>query len=339
MIRVGIVGISGYSGLTILELLLSHPKVRVTYVGANTTTGKLSEIWPRLSGRTELVCETFDATKAITNCDLVFLATPHSVSMTIVPQLLNGKIKVIDLSGDYRLSSASLYKKWYGHAHSDSRNLKKAVYGLPELYRTKIKQASFISNPGCYPTAAILGLAPFVSLFPELIDSIIIDAKSGVSGAGRQAKIPYSFCEVNESFRAYKVLKHQHSPEIEQYLTRIADKDILVDFVPHLLPINRGILETIYIRTKEKVSLPQLHSVYRKFYKKEPFVRICPLEEQPELKNVNQTNFCDIGLSVGSNGNLITITSVIDNLVKGAAGQAVQNMNIMNNFEETEGLL
>lgn len=338
MVRVGIVGISGYSGLTVLELLLKHPQVRVTYVGANTTTGKLSEIWPRLAGRTELVCESYDAVKVIENCDVVFLATPHATSMKIAPLLLKAKLKVIDLSGDYRLSNAAQYKKWYGEIHTDGNNIKKAVYGLPELYRTKISKASFIANPGCYPTAAILGLAPFVSLFPELVESIIIDAKSGASGAGRQAKLPYSFCEVNENFKAYKVLVHQHSPEIELYLSRISQKDIHIDFVPHLLPINRGILETIYLRTKEKISLPKLHAVYKRFYKKEPFVRVVAVGEQPELKNVTYSNFCDMGLAVSVDGKLVTITSAIDNLVKGAAGQAIQNMNIMNGFDENEGL-
>ncbi len=339
MINVGIVGISGYSGVTALELLLRHLHVRVSYVSANNTEGKVSEIWPRLRGKTNLVCQKFDAAQAAGLCDLVFLAVPHTVSMEITPKLLRSNVRVIDLSGDYRLKAAAQYEKWYGAKHADIKNLAKAVYGLPELYREDIKKAKLIANPGCYPTAALLALAPLAASYAGRVESIAIDAKSGVSGAGRKAKLPLSFCEVHESFKAYKALSHQHVPEMELYLSKVAGNMLPIDFVPHLLPINSGILETIYVRLNEKVSLKSIHSVYTRFYKTEPFVRVLEPEAQPELKDVTGTNYCDIGLTVGRNGRLLVVTSVIDNLVKGAAGQAVQNMNIMCGFDEKEGLI
>ena len=338
MIKVGIVGISGYSGEATLELLLKHPDVRVTYVSANNTKGKIVDIWPQLAGKTNHYCEKFDYKKAVALCDLVFLAVPHTVSMTIAPKLLDAGIPVIDLSGDYRLSTAYQYKKWYGTAHKDIANLGEAVYGLPELYREDIKKAKLVSNPGCYPTAALLALAPFVSIHGNSVQSIIIDAKSGVSGAGRKASVALNFCEVNENFKAYKVLNHQHAPEIDLYLSKISHKPVKINFVPHLLPVNRGILETIYVHLDQKVLKSVLHKVYKQFYKTEPFVRIVPLDEQPELKNVVGTNMCDIGLAISADKRLLVITSAIDNLIKGAAGQAVQNMNIMSGFKETAGL-
>jgi len=320
MIKIGIIGISGYSGATALELLSGHPEVRVTYVSANNTTGKVDDIWPYLAGKTNLVCRKLDIKQAAAKCDLVFLAVPHTVSLTLTPRFLKAGVQVIDLSGDYRLNSPSQYKKWYGSVHSDVKHLKTAVYGLPELYREDIKKARLIANPGCYPTAALLALAPMVSTQGQWIESIIIDAKSGVSGAGRKASVALNYCEANENFRAYKVLNHQHAPEIDLYLSKIASRPMRVDFVPHLLPVNRGILETIYIKTNQKFGLSAIHQIYKRFYK-------------------TGTNRCKIGLAHNSNGNLFVITSVIDNLIKGAAGQAVQNMNIMRGFKETTGLL
>lgn len=339
MINVGIVGVSGYSGMTVLELLLKHPKVRVTYVSANNSVGKVTDIWAQFQGRIDLVCEKFNVDKAIQLCDLIFLAVPHTISMKITPALLKAGKKVIDLSGDYRLDTARAYKKWYGVAHTDSYRLNKAIYGLPELYREDIKKTCFVSNPGCYPTAGILALAPLTAIYSKFIQSITIDAKSGVTGAGRKAKVALNFSELNENFMAYKALNHQHVPEMELYLSKISEHPIEIDFVPHLLPINRGILETIYIRLNEKISLAKIHQIYQRFYKIEPFVRILSQGQQPQIKNVTKTNYCDIGLTLSANKKLLVITSVIDNLVKGAAGQAVQNMNLMQGFKEEEGLL
>ncbi|MCB9771955.1 MAG: N-acetyl-gamma-glutamyl-phosphate reductase [Candidatus Omnitrophica bacterium] len=339
MIRTGIIGISGYTGLAVFEILLKHPQVRLTYISAHTTQGPVDEIWPQLAGRTELICEKINIQKAIDQCDVIFLAVPHSSSMDITPKLLKAGKRVIDLSGDYRLKEASIYEKWYAHKHTDAQNLKAAVYGLPELYREKIKKAQLLSNPGCYPTAALLGILPIGTSMTNDITSIIIDAKSGVSGAGKKVAANLMFCEVNENFKAYKVCNHQHSPEIEGYLSNAAGKNLNVTFVPHLLPINKGILETIYIQLNTKTTAEKAHTLYTKFYKNEPFVRVRKLDVQPELKDVVDTNFCDIGIAVNETGNLIVVTSVIDNLIKGAAGQSVQNMNIMHGFAETEGLL
>ena len=339
MVRVGIVGISGYSGGLAFELLLNHPQVRITYASAHNTTGEIAKIWPHLAKRTSLYCEKFQTQKAIELCDVIFLAVPHTSAMEIVPKLLRADKQVIDLSADYRLSKPAVYKKWYKLAHKDSSNLSKAVYGLPELYRAEIKKATLLANPGCYPTSAILGLAPITATLTDTIESITIDAKSGVSGAGKKMAESLMYCEANENFKAYRVLKHQHTPEIEEYLSKLSGKNMKATFVTHLLPVNRGILSTIYVRTKEKLTTGKITQIYGRFYKTEPFVRVLPAETQPELKNVVGTNFCDIGLAVSEEKDVLVITSAIDNLMKGAAGQAVQNMNIMCGFKETEGLL
>lgn len=338
MVRVGIVGISGYSGFTALTLLLNHPQVRLTYVSANTTTGALTDIWPQLRSRTKLYCEKFSAIKAAALCDIIFLATPHTVSMSIAPKLLAKKLRVIDLSGDYRLKSAATYKKWYGKKHTDTRKLSKAVYGLPEIYKVKIASASLVANPGCYPTAAILALAPLVAFHHKAIDSIIIDAKSGISGAGKKITGNLMYAETNENLTAYKLFHHQHAPEIEQYLSSIAEQNVTVTFAPHLVPLNVGIFETIYVQLNNKFNETNLNTIYSKFYKTEPFVRVLKKDSIPELKNVAGTNFCDIGIAYNKEKNQAIITSAIDNLVKGAAGQAVQNMNLMCGFKETTGL-
>jgi len=339
MIRAGIVGISGYSGYKLLEILLKHKNVRVTQVAANTTHGPVAEIWPQFSGKTALVCEKVDVANLKENCDLIFLAVPHATSIQITPELMKAGLKVIDLSGDYRLKSADLYKQWYSAEHTDPENLKLAVYGLPELNREKIKNAKLVANPGCYPTAATLSLAPIISTAFANVTSIVVDAKSGVTGAGKKASVDLLFSEVNENFKAYKILAHQHAPEIEQNLSGLAGQPVKINFVAHLLPINQGIFETIYVHLKDKIELEKTHDLYKKFYKTESFVRILPLGKYPEIKHVANSNFCDIALTINADRNLLVITSAIDNLVKGAAGQAVQNMNIIFGFSETEALL
>jgi len=337
MIRAGIVGVSGYSGGETLKLLLNHPQVRVTYVSANNTQGPVDTLWPSLKGRTNLICHTYDPAKAVDQCDLVFLAVPHTVAMRVAPDLLKNKKKVIDLSADYRLTSVDAYLNWYGQAHTDTEHLSTAVYGLCELFREKIRTAELIANPGCYPTGSLLGLLPLVSTDTENIESIIIDAKSGVSGAGKKLAEGLMFAQVNENFKAYKVLNHQHTPEIEQILSQVASRELSVSFVPHLLPVTRGILSTIYVRCVRTPKLDAMTDVYNKFYKTEPFVRVLPSGDQPELRTVNHTNYCDIALAVNEQQNLVVITTAIDNLMKGAAGQAVQNMNIMCRFPEKTG--
>lgn len=339
ILKAGIAGVSGYTGKEALFLLLKHPRVRVTYVAANSTRGRVDAIYPEFLGRTDLVCQKFNIVQAVRHCDVVFLALPHTESMRVAGKLLKAGVKVVDLSADYRLKNTRVYERWYGRKHVDVKNVAKAVYGLPELFRQKIKTAALVANPGCYSTAAILGLAPLVMAKASSIISIVVDAKSGVSGAGRKASLDLLSAEVNENFKAYKVLAHQHTPEIDQTLSQLAGKSMAVHFVAHLLPINRGILNTMYVHLKEGITLSQAHSLYKKFYKTEPFVRVLPLGAQPEVKNVANTNFCDIGLAVSADKKMVVVTSAIDNLVKGAAGQAVQNMNIMCGFNETEGLL
>ncbi|MDP8264279.1 MAG: N-acetyl-gamma-glutamyl-phosphate reductase [Candidatus Aceula lacicola] len=337
MLNVGIIGISGYSGKLLLKILLNHKDVRVTHVSAGTTTGKVSDIHPEFAGKTRLVCEKFNLSKAKNLCDLFFVAVPHTKSMSITPGLLKAKKMVVDLSADYRLKNSSVYKKWYGVAHKDKKNLPKSVYGLPELYREEIKKAKLVANPGCYPTAAILALAPLMATHSKKIASIIIDAKSGVSGAGRKTVLSLIYSEANENLKAYKALCHQHAPEICAYLSRLSGKKVDITFVPHLIPMNYGILETVYIQLKSPMTAQKIYSLYQKFYKTEEFVRILKPGCQPETKNVTGTNYCDIGFAVKNN--MLVITSAIDNLMKGASGQAVQNMNLMCGFKENTGLL
>jgi len=340
MINVGIVGATGLAGEELIKILLEHPGARITYLCAKIDKPQhIAKIFPALKGRLDLVCYQPNLKKMVADCDLLFLALPHTVSMSMVPALLKAQRKVIDLSADYRLGNSRVYQKFYNVVHKDKAHLKDAVYGLSELYRNKIKTARLVANPGCYPTVAILALAPLIALDLAEPDSIIIDAKSGVSGAGRKLAESFLFTEINEDFKAYKVNVHQHMPEINQELTKLAGKDIKVIFIPHLLPLQRGILETIYVnKSKRLFSKKQdLARLYKKFYKKEPFVRIKEDGEFPRLKDVAATNFCDIAIK--DNGASVIIIAAIDNLLKGAAGQAVQNMNIMYKFPEHLGLL
>lgn len=331
MVNVAVVGATGYAGEELIKILLKHSGCSITYICAKID--KPQEFYG-------FVCDNIDMNALEKNADIVFLALPHKTSMDFVPTLLKAGKTVIDLSADYRLKDKTVYEKWYATQHKDAANLKDAVYGLPELYREKIKSAKFIANPGCYPTAAILPLAPLLK--NKLCDTggIIIDTKSGYSGAGRKSPDDPFWRDIKDNFKAYKIDSHQHSPEINQELSRIAGEKIKVIFVPHLLPIERGILETIYVRvTGAQATSDKLIDLYRKFYKNEPFVRIKSEGEFPQLRDVQNTNFCDIGIKISEDKKFIIIISAIDNLVKGAAGQAVQNMNIICGFKETEGLL
>lgn len=340
MLRVGIMGASGYAGEELIKLLERHPDVRLTYLSAKIDKAMpIAVLFPYFKNRLDLVCETPSVNTAVAKCDLVFLALPHTVSMAFVPTLIKKGKKVVDLSADYRLKNPSLYQQWYHKAHTDKENLKKFVFGLPELYREKIKKTNCLANPGCYPTAAILGIVPIVVSGLANVEDIIIDAKSGVTGAGRKAVIDFFFSEVNENFKGYKFNVHQHSPEINQELSKLASAKINVVFCPHLLPLNRGILETIYIKLNKSSDSKTIEDIYKKFYKTEPFVRVKDFGKLPELKDVVGTNFCDIGLVYDAGKKLLIVVSVIDNLLKGASGQAVQNMNIMAGFEERTALL
>ena len=341
MIKTAILGGSGYTGLELLRILLNHPKAEGLAVTSRQYNGcKLEEVFPSLHGFSKLKLEDPAKFSALPHVDLIFSCLPHHASMEIVPKLLKNGKKVIDLSADFRLKSAKTYEAWYGK-HIARNLLKKAVYGLPELHRNKIKGAELVANPGCYPTGAILGLSPAIDAGIIDINSIIIDSKSGVSGAGRGASLDTSFAEVNEGFKAYKVGEHRHSPEIEQELSLLAGKTINVTFTPHLLPVNRGILSTIYVslHNNKGISYGKILDIYKKFYSDDFFIRILPEDMLPNITHVKGSNFCDIGLKIDKRTGRLIIITAIDNLVKGASGQAVQNMNIMFGLPETTGLL
>jgi len=339
MLKVAIVGASGYTGVELLRILHCHPEAAVTCVTSERSAGKkVPDIFPGLLGRCDLLLENLEPVRVAGKADFIFTALPHKAAMEVVPTFLEMGKQVVDLSADYRLQDAREYEKWY-EPHMSPALLKKAVYGLPELKRARIAGADLVANPGCYPTSVILGLAPLLK--KKLIDpaSIIADSKSGVTGAGRSAKVDNLYCEVNEGFKAYGVGGvHRHIPEIEQELSHLAGKKLVITFTPHLVPMDRGILSTIYAVPGAPVTTAELLKLYNDFYKGEPFVRVLPEGSFPSTAFVRGSNFCDIGLSVDSRSGRVIVVSAIDNLVKGASGQAVQNMNIMNGFPEAMGL-
>ena len=337
MIKVGVVGATGYAGEEVIKILVNHKGVNITELSAVIDKEEpISSIFPAFKGRLDIMCHKPDAEKMAKNIDLVFLALPHKISMDIAPIFLRAKKLVVDLSADYRLDP-DVYKVWYGTDHKDRANLPAAVYGLPELYYEKIQKAKLIANPGCYPTSAILGIAPALNEKAVDKDFIIIDSKSGVTGAGRKPDLALSFSEVNENLKAYKVNEHQHKPEINKILSEVAGGKIDVVFTPHLIPMNRGILSTIYMKLNKLLDTKAAIDLYKNFYKGKPFVRIYEEGRLPQIRDIVSSNYCDIGLKV--TGDRLIVVSCIDNLKKGAAGQAVQNMNIMAGFDETEGLV
>jgi N-acetyl-gamma-glutamyl-phosphate reductase len=338
MVKVAIFGASGYTGQELTRILLGHPEIELVAVTSRRFAGRpVAEVFPALYGLTSLKYQNATPKEVVEASDVVFLALPHGVSMDIAPVFIQAGKRVIDLSADYRLHDVKIYEAWYGK-HSSGKILKNAVYGIPEIYRQEIKKAAFIANPGCYPTSIILGLAP--ALKNKLIDvfSIIADSASGVSGAGREPQTGSLFCEVDGGFKAYKIGQHRHTPEIEQELNLLAGEKFNISFTPHLLPVKRGILSTIYATLKKKIDLPELHVLYSSFYAGEKFVRVYPAGSYPNISSVCGSNYCDIGLVLDPRTNRIIIMAAIDNLIKGAAGQAVQNMNIVCGFEENTGL-
>ncbi|RLE08273.1 N-acetyl-gamma-glutamyl-phosphate reductase [Candidatus Aerophobetes bacterium] len=335
--KVSVIGATGYTGAELVRILSRHPEVELVSITSQTFAGKkISEIYPFLS--TDLVCEELDVDKIASSSSFVFTALPHKTSMEIVGELyLRGK-RVVDLSADFRLKDPALYEKWYGVSHSKRKLLHEAVYGLPELYREKIREARLVANPGCYPTSIILALAPLLKSHLIKEESIIVDAKSGVTGAGRKLTLATHFPEINENFYPYKVEGHRHLPEMEQELSRLAGTQVKVTFVPHLAPLNRGILSTCYASLKRYTEVEKILRIYRDFYKDEPFVEILEKGKVPRISDVATSNRCRIGLAVDERTDRIIVISAIDNLGKGASGQAVQNMNIMCGFKEDEGL-
>ncbi len=338
MIKAGIIGATGYAGQQLVWFLNMHKEVEIKFMVSNSYAGQeFSEIYrnykkfldDKLIGVNEIESRLDDI-------DVLFMALPHGKSAPFVKLAMDKGIKAIDLGADFRLDSEEVYKDWYKVDYLHPEFIEDAVYGLPEIKREDVKGANLVANPGCYPTASILALAPLLKNDLVEIDSVIIDAKSGVSGAGRSAKIDTLFTECNESIKAYGVTNHRHTAEIEQELSKISGEDIVLTFTPHLVPMNRGILSVTYSKLKKDLSQEELYDIYNEFYKGEYFVRV--IDELPETKLVKGTNFCDVAVRVDKRTKKVIAISAIDNLIKGAAGQAVQNMNLMFGLKEEEGL-
>lgn len=335
MIRVGIVGCSGYTAIESIRLLLRHPQAAIVAATSRQADGcTIADMHPELQERLELVVEDLSPTALAERCEVVFCCLPHGASAPIVAGILAAGCRVIDLSADYRLSSPDLYEKWYGHPHTDPGRLGQTPYGLPELFRDKIRPANLVANPGCYPTSAILPLAPLIREGLVETDTIIVDSKSGVSGAGRTPKLSNLYSEVNEAFSAYSVGTHRHQPEVVDILGRFAGIFPSIIFTPHLVPMDRGILSTIYVRPRQGATSHQIHEYLCEFYRQEAFVRL--RSNLPNTKYVAHTNYCDI--AVRENDGWVILISALDNLIKGASGAAVQCMNVMFDLDETLGL-
>lgn len=338
MIKVAVLGATGYAGIELVRILSNHPEVSIEFLGSHSFDGqKISDVYKNFTHILDKECSELDLDE-VSKCDVAFTALPHGASKTVIPQLVQKGIKVIDLSGDFRYEDVKVYEKWYGEEHCAPELLAESVYGLCELHREEIKNARLIGNPGCYTTCSILGAAPVLAKGLAEAKNIIVDAKSGVTGAGRTTNLPFSFCECTENTKAYKVATHRHTSEIEQELSKLAGEEIIISFTPHLIPQKRGIFSTIYINLKEKHTTEEIVNLYKEYYKDEFFVRVRNAGELPETKHVAGSNFVDIGVVVDERLNRLVVTSTIDNLFKGAAGQAVQNMNILFGLDETTGL-
>jgi N-acetyl-gamma-glutamyl-phosphate reductase len=330
--RAGLIGVTGYTGMELVRLLAAHPRMRLSFAASRTEAGKrLGDHYPfleKLPGA-ELVISRPDAKQAAAQCDIVFLAVPHGAAMDFAAELRAEGPAVVDLSADFRIRDVAVFEQWYATTHTQRALLQEAVYGLPELYGEAIAGAKLVANPGCYPTASILGL--YAALKHGFISSeeLVIDAKSGTSGAGRKAGVPMLFCEVHDSFRAYNLGKHRHTPEIEQELSVVAGAPVLLSFNPHLLPIDRGIHATMYAKLKGEPTLDEIHAAHVECWKDAPWVRVLPKGGLPETRHVRGTMFCDIGLVLDPRTKRLIICSVIDNLCRGASGQALANANLM----------
>lgn len=341
MVKLGIIGSTGYVGAELVRLLCQRNDIEITTVVSNSFAGKpYSSVYPSLRGLFDKTCDTLDIDLVAEKADYFITALPHGVASAVIPQLLKKGKRVIDHSADFRFRDIKVYEEWYKTAHASPDLLGEAVYGIPELYREKIKEARLVADPGCYPTCSILGIAP--ALVKKLVSpkNIIIDAASGVSGAGRKSDLPYAFCETAENFKAYGVGNHRHTPEIEQELSLLAGEDVLISFTPHLVPMKRGMLATIYLDLAEKgLTSGDIQAVYDEYYQDEPFVRVLPAGALAETKTVAGSNFVDISVTVDQRTNRLIVLSALDNLGKGSASQAVQALNLMAGLPETEGLL
>lgn len=337
MVSVGIVGGTGYTGVELLRMLAMHPQAEVKVVTSRNEAGnKVSSLYPNLLANFDLAFSQPDVA-ILKQCDCVFFAAPNGTAMTMVPELLEAGVKVIDLAADFRIKDTATWEHWYKQTHACPELLNTAVYGLPELHREKIKNAQLVANPGCYPTATILGFLPLLEKGVAKNAQLIADVKSGVSGAGRAASVPTLFSEAGENFKAYNVNAHRHWPEIKQELETVNTSEVNFVFTPHLVPMVRGIYATLYVTEQE--SSIDLVTLYKQHYKDESFVQVLDQGGLPETKHVRASNQCMISVSRPYDGNTVVVLSVIDNLVKGAAGQAIQNMNLMFGIEETTGLM
>jgi len=336
MMRVGIVGGTGYTGVELLRLLALHPKVQIEVITSRGEAGtRVADLFPNLRGYIDLEFSEPDQA-VLADCDLVFFATPNGIAMGMAEQLLGRGVRIIDLAADFRLKEAAVWREWYGMEHACPELLKEAVYGLPEVNRSRIAKARLVANPGCYPTAVQLGFLPLMEAGCVDHSVLIADCKSGVSGAGRKASVGTLLAEASESFKAYAVPGHRHLPEIRQGLEQVTGSSVGLTFVPHLTPMIRGIHATLYARLID--SAVDLQAVFENRYQQEPFVDVLPAGSHPETRAVKGANQCRIAVHRAPNVDTVVVLSVIDNLVKGAAGQAVQNMNIMFGFEEGAGL-
>lgn len=337
-IKAGIIGATGYAGAELVRILLTHPEAEIAAISSVSFEGKkLSEVYPSYKTLCDMECGTQD--EVVEKSDVIFAALPHGLSQELAAQCDKAGKAFIDLGADFRLESEDEYKQWYGCEFVDHDLHKRAVYGLPELFRENIKGKRIIANPGCYTTGAPLALAPAVKAGLVSTEGIIIDSKSGVTGAGRKPSQGNHYPELNEGFHAYKVANHRHTPEIEQTLSKLSGKKVTITFVPHLLPINRGIISTCYARINDGVSFDSIRQEYEKFYENEFFVRVLPDGANADIHNIKYSNFCDISLHHDKRTNTLVAISAIDNMVKGAAGQAIQNMNIIFGLDEKTGLV
>lgn len=339
MIKAGIVGATGYTGVELVRVLSRHPNVELVSLTSQTYSGqKFDSVFPGSAGFTDLILEPQDAAELASRCDIIFTALPHGVSMEVVQEITSRGKKVVDLGADYRFDRVDVYEQWYKVEHKTPELAQRSVYGLPEIHRDEVRGAEVVGNPGCYPTSIILGMAPLLRNGLVDISTIIADSKSGVSGGGRGLNLAFHYSECNENFKAYNIGGHRHTPEIEQELGRLAGTDLTISFTPHLVPMTRGILSTVYSTLTKAVSTEELLELYQEFYSNEYFVRIHPKGQYPQTKWVYGSNFCDIGLTVDPRTNRVVVVSAIDNLIKGASGQAVQNMNVLFDLNDNTGL-
>ena len=339
MIKVGIIGSTGYAGAELVRLLMGHKEVEIKWFGSRSYIDQeYADIFQNMFEIVDAKCMDDNMEELANAVDVIFTATPQGLCSTLVNEEVLNKVKIIDLSADFRIKDVNVYEQWYGIKHASPSYIEEAVYGLPEINRDKVKNARLIANPGCYPTCTILSIYPLAKEGLIDMDTLIVDAKSGTSGAGRGATVANLYCEVNENIKAYGVASHRHTPEIEEQLGYAAGKECVINFTPHLVPMNRGILATSYAKLTREVTYEEVKAIYDKYYTNEQFVRVLKKDVAPETRWVEGSNYVDVNFKIDSRTNRVIMMGAMDNLVKGAAGQAVQNMNIMFGFKENEGL-